>query len=73
MSAVKFICFTDKKESHNEIKRKLFFAGGAITREKVKDLSSGFEGELEMVCEGGTLYRELKESELAIRTTIVNN
>jgi len=72
MTAIKFKCFTNSKQNHEEIKRKLFFAGGAITREKVKDITSGFEGELEMVCEGGTLYRELKESELAIKTTIVD-
>jgi hypothetical protein len=38
-------------------------AGGAIVREKIrKDTSTDFEGELEILCEGGTLFRDIKEN-----------
>ena len=73
MSAVRFVCHTDNKASHDEVKRKLFFAGGAITREKVRELSSGYISEMEMICEGSTLYRELKDSELCIKVTLLDN
>jgi hypothetical protein len=40
-------------------------AGGAIAREKIrKDTSTEFDGEMEIVCEGGTLYRDLKDNGL---------
>jgi hypothetical protein len=54
------------------VKRKLFFAGGAITREKVRDLGSGYTSELEMICEGPTLYRELKDSELCVKVSLLD-
>jgi hypothetical protein len=72
MAAIKCICKTEGKQNHEEIKRKIYFAGGAITREKVHETSRHFSGELEFVSEGGTLYRELKESELVININIVN-
>ena len=72
MSAVRFVCHMDNKASHDEVKRKLFFAGGAITREKVHEMSKSFTGELEFVSEGGTLYRELKDSPLVTIINIVN-
>ena len=62
----------NSKESHNEVKRKLYFAGGAVIREKIWDISSGFQSELEIICEGGTLYRDLKDSDLVININIVN-
>jgi hypothetical protein len=71
MAAVKFMCTTDDKQKHDEIKKRLFFSGGAIIREKVHDSKGGFSGELEMVCEGGTLYKELRESELSLRTVLL--
>jgi hypothetical protein len=38
-------------------------AGAAIVREKIrKDTSTDFEGELEILCEGGTLFRDIKEN-----------
>ena len=63
MGAIRFICTTDKKSSHYEIHNKVSLAGGAIVREKVrKDTSTDFEGEMEILCEGGTLYRDIKEN-----------
>ena len=62
MAAIRFVCTTDSKKSHEEIKRRLYSARGALMREKVyKDTSSEFRSEMEMMSEGGTLYREVKE------------
>jgi hypothetical protein len=66
MGAVKFVCKTDSKSHHEEIKRRLFSARGAIIREKVyRETSVAFESEMEIISEGGTLYREIKELNLA--------
>lgn len=65
MAALRFICKTDSKVNHHEIKNKVYFSGGAIAREKIRrDTSTDFEGEMEILCEGGTLYRDLKENGL---------
>ena len=62
MPALRFVCTTDNKASHEEIRRRTYMAGGAIVREMVKrDTSTVFEAEYEIVSEGGTLYREVKE------------
>jgi hypothetical protein len=66
MAAIKFVCKTDSKQKHEEIKRRLFSARGALIREKVyKETSTAFESEMEMISEGGTLYREIKEGNLS--------
>jgi hypothetical protein len=66
MPALRFVCTTDNKASHEEIKRRLYSARGALMREKVyKDTSTEFLSEMEMMSEGGTLYREVKELGLA--------
>jgi hypothetical protein len=72
MAAIKFFCKTDDRTKHEDIKRKLYMAGGAIIREKIKDVKAGFEGELELISEGGTLYRMIKESDLALKVTLIN-
>lgn len=62
MAAIRFVCTTDNKADHEEIKRRLYSARGALMREKIyKDTSSEFHSEMEMMSEGGTLYREVKE------------
>jgi hypothetical protein len=62
MAAIRFVCTTDSKTNHEEIKRRLYSARGALMREKIyKDSSSEFQSEMEMMSEGGTLYREVKE------------
>lgn len=62
MAAIRFVCTTDNKTNHEEIKRRLYSARGALMREKVyKDTSTDFQSEMEMMSEGGTLYREVKE------------
>jgi hypothetical protein len=71
MAAVKFVCKTNDKVKHDDIKKKLYMAGGAIIREKVKDVKSGFEGELELISEGATLYRTIKDSDLALKVTLI--
>jgi len=74
MAAVKFVCKTNDKVKHDGIKRKLYMVGGAIIRgirEKVKDVKSGFEGELELISEGATLYRMVKDSDLALKVTLI--
>lgn len=72
MAAIKFICKTDNKSKHYDIQNKVYLAGGAIIREKIqRDTSSVFEGEMEIMSEGGTLYRDVKENGLAISTVIV--
>jgi hypothetical protein len=72
MSAIRFICKTDSKANHDEIKNRTYLAGGAIVREKVyRDTSSIFEGEMEIVSEGGTLYREAKELDLTSKINII--
>lgn len=74
MAALKFICKTDNKTNHEEIKHRLFHARGAILREKIyRDTSTEFESELELVSEGGTLYREVKELGLAKTIYIKEN
>jgi hypothetical protein len=55
------------------VRNKAFFSGAAIIREKIrKDTSTEFEGEMEIVCHGGTLYRDLKENSLAESCYLVN-
>lgn len=72
MPAVKFVCRTNNRKSHEEIKRRTFLAGGSIVREKIfRDTSQAFEGELELISEGGTLFREIKELGLAVNSNLV--
>jgi len=72
MTAIRFICKTDNKGNHDEIKNRTYLAGGSIVREKVyRDTSSIFEGEMEIVSEGGTLYREAKELNLTSKINII--
>jgi hypothetical protein len=62
MPAIKFVCKIDNKPNHEEVKRLLYAAHGAIIREKIyRDTSMQFESEMEMMSEGGTLYRQVKE------------
>jgi hypothetical protein len=73
MPAIRFVCKTNNKKNHEEIKNRTYLAGGSIVREKVyRDTSSQFEAEMEIVSEGGTLYREAKELELVSNIYIVN-
>jgi len=73
MSAIKFVCKTINKANHEDIKRRVYFAGGAIVREKVyRDTSTVFEAEMEIMSEGGTLYREVKENGLSASINIIN-
>jgi hypothetical protein len=66
MSAITFVCKVNKKSNHEEIKRMLYVSRGAIVREKIyRDTSTAFESEMEMISEGGTLYRQVKELGLA--------
>ena len=72
MAAVRFVCRAGSKAAHEEIKRRLFAARGAIVREKVyKETSTAFESEMELVSEGNTLFREVKELGLAQSLWIV--
>lgn len=72
MAAVKFVCKVASKAAHEEIKRRLFAARGAIVREKVyRETSQIFESEMELVSEGNTLFREVKELGLAQSLYIV--
>lgn len=74
MSAVKFFCVVESKANHEEIKNLTYLAGGALLRERIlKDSAkSGWESELEIVCEGGTLYRQVKELSLATKINLIN-
>jgi hypothetical protein len=66
MAAIHFSCTTNDALKHADIKNRTFLAGGFIYRENVRtDEHGGFKGELEIISEGGTLYREAKELELA--------
>ena len=66
MPAIRFVCKIDNKANHEEVKRMLYSAHGAILREKIyRDTSKEFESEMEMMSEGGTLYRQVKELGLA--------
>ena len=72
MAAIRFVCTTDNKAKHYDIKNRVYLAGGAILREKIrKDTSSEFESEMEIVSEGGTLYREVKELGLSKTEMII--
>ncbi len=72
MTAIKFICKTDNKAKHYEIQNRTYISGGAIIREKIRrDTSSAFDGEMEIISEGGTLYREVKELGLSTTATII--
>jgi hypothetical protein len=74
MAAIRFDCKTDNKAKHEDIKRRTYFAGGAIVREKItKDTSTAFEGYMEILVEGGTLYREVKELGISTSCNIINN
>jgi hypothetical protein len=73
MAALKFVCKTSDKKNHEEIKRRTYMSGGSILREKImKDTSSSFQGEFEIISEGGTLYREVKETPLCSSINIIN-
>jgi hypothetical protein len=73
MPAIRFVCKTNNKKNHEEIKNRTYLSGGSIVREKIyRDTSSQFEAEMEIVSEGGTLYREAKELELVSNIYIVN-
>lgn len=73
MAAVKFTCVTESKAHHEEIKNLTYLAGGALIREKIRrDSSQGWEAELEIVSEGGTLYRQVKELNLATKINLVS-
>lgn len=73
MGAIKFIVTTNNKAHHEEIKRLTYMAGGALVREKIRrDTSSAFEGEIECISEGGTLYRQIKEGGLCSHINLVN-
>lgn len=73
MSAVKFTCITESKAHHEEIRNLTYLAGGAIVREKVRrDSAQGWEAEFEIVSEGGTLYRQVKELNLSTKINLVN-
>lgn len=72
MAAVRFTCVTESKVHHETIRNLTFLAGGAILREKVRRDSQGvWEAEYEIVSEGGTLYRQVKEGELATKINLV--
>ena len=72
MAAVKFIWTTDNKAKHYDIQNKVYLAGGVIVREKIRrDTSSEFEGEMEIISEGSTLYREVKETGLSKTAHII--
>jgi hypothetical protein len=72
MAAIRFVCKTDNKKKHDEIKNRTYLAGGDIVREKIyRDTSSVFEGKMEIVSEGGTLYREAKELDLVTKINII--
>lgn len=72
MAAVRFTCVTESKALHEEIRNLTFLAGGAILRERVKkDSAKGWLAEYEIVSEGGTLYRQVKELKLATTITLI--
>ena len=73
MAAVKFTCITESRASHEQIKNMTYLAGGALIREKIyRDSAKGWEAEMEIVSEGGTLYRQVKELNLATKINLVN-
>lgn len=73
MAAVKFTCVTETRVHHEEIKNLTYLAGGALIREKIRrDSAQGWEAELEIVSEGGTLYRQVKELNLATKINLVS-
>lgn len=72
MSAIKFICKTNNKANHEEIRRRIFSAYGSIVREKIyRDTAKEFEGLFEITSEGGTLYKDIKESNLTTSITLI--
>lgn len=72
MPALRFICITESRSFHEQIKNMTFLAGGALIREKIRrDNGKDWEAELEVVSEGGTLYRQVKELGLATKINLV--
>ena len=62
----------DVCDNHVALKNKVYLAGGVIIREKIRrDTSSEFEGEMEIISEGSTLYREVKETGLSKTAHII--
>jgi hypothetical protein len=73
MPAVKFTCATETKANHENIKNLTYLAGGQVIREKVwRDAQQVWEAELEIISEGGTLYRQVKTLNLASKINLVN-
>lgn len=72
MAAVRFTCVTESRVHHESIRNLTYLAGGAILRERVRrDTLGEWEAEFEIVSEGGTLYRQVKEGELATKINLV--
>ena len=59
---IKFMCQVDTKENYYEVKRRILFQKGTLTREHVRDLKNDFFAEFECLVHGRTLYLDLKES-----------
>lgn len=73
MAAVKFSCVTESRALHEEIRNLTYLAGGAILREKVRrDAKGEWEAELEIVSEGGSLYRQVKEGNLVSKINLLS-
>lgn len=59
---VKFIVHFDSKADYYFIKNEVFLARATLLREKVRELKEGLSGEIEVVTEGGYLYKLIKQS-----------
>jgi len=59
---VKFIVYFNNKEDYYYIKNEVFLARATLLREKVRELKDEFGGEIEVVTEGGYLYKLIKQS-----------
>jgi hypothetical protein len=59
---VKFIVYFDNKADYHYIKNEIFLARATLLREKVRELKEGLSGEIEVVSQGGFVYKLIKQS-----------
>jgi hypothetical protein len=72
-SYIRFLCHFNDKKSYHEVIQKTFFARGNVIREKVKDLRDEFHAEVEIGVHGASLYREIVERDLALKTFLLTS
>jgi len=69
---VKFYCTTANKPHYYKLKQKFNFQKAVLLRERVRDLKDDFHAEFEVVSQGRTLYRDVKQSGLCKNLQLIS-